>query len=116
LEVDKNGNPIVDGDDDDDGASTEIIYADTLCQPENMLQMLEMLLAFHAWYKRGHPFSLKSVKEKEEVMNAIQIMMWQIKTYAPCQDKNGWHLQNFHDLLHIVCDIENFGSPNQNTK
>jgi len=70
LEVDKNGNAIVDGD-DDDGASTEIIYADTLCEPENMLQMLEMLLAFHAWYKRGHPFLLKSVKEKEEVMNAI---------------------------------------------
>jgi len=34
------------------------------------------------------------------------------KTYAPHQDKNGWHLQKFHDLLHIVCDMENFGSPN----
>jgi len=35
-----------------------------------------------------------------------------IKTYAPCQDKNGWKLQKFHDMLHIVRDIENFGSPN----
>jgi len=32
---------------------------------------------------------LKTVEEKEELMNAIQIMMWQIKSYAPHQDKNG---------------------------
>jgi len=45
-------------------------------------------------------------------MNAIHIMMWQIKRYDPCQDRNGWHLQKFHDLLHIVRDIENYGSAN----
>jgi len=27
-------------------------------------------------------------------------------------DKNGWKLQKFHDMLHIVRDIENYGSPN----
>jgi len=111
AELDENGNTIVDGD-NDGGGDSEVIYADTLCEPENMLQMMEMLLAFHAWYKRGYPFSLKTNKEKEEVMNAICIMMWQIKRYAPHQDRNGWHLHKFHDLLHIVCDIENFGSPN----
>jgi len=111
AELDENGNVIVDGE-DDGGGDSEVIYADTLCEPENMLQMLEMLLAFHAWYKRGHPFSLKTNKEKEEVMNAICIMMCQIKRYAPHQNRNGWHLQKFHDLLHIVQDIENFGSPN----
>jgi len=110
AEVDENGNAIIDGN-DDEGEDTEVIYADTLCQPENMLEMLEMLLAFHAWYKRGHPFSLKTITEKEEVMKAIQIMMERIKTYAPRQDRNGWHLQKFHDL-HIVRDIENYGSPN----
>ena len=39
-------------------------------------------------------------------------MMEQIKKYAPRKDKNGWRLQKFHDLLHVVRDIENFGSPN----
>jgi len=39
-------------------------------------------------------------------------MMRQIKKFAPRKDKNGWHLQKFHDLLHIVRDIENYGSPN----
>jgi len=57
-------------------------------------------------------FSLKTCKDKEKVMNAIHIMIWHIKTYAPHQDRNGWHLQKFHDLLHIVRDIENYGSPN----
>ncbi len=38
--------------------------------------------------------------------------MERIKTYAPRQDRNGWHLQKFHDMLHIVRDIENYGSPN----
>ena len=70
AEVDENGNAIIDGN-DDEGEDTEVIYADTLCQPENMLEMLEMLLAFHAWYKRGHPFSLKTITKKEEVMKAI---------------------------------------------
>jgi len=69
-EVDENGNAIIDGD-DDEVEVTEVFYADTLCEPENMLEMLEMLLAFHAWYKRGHPFSLKTITKKEEVMKAI---------------------------------------------
>ena len=38
--------------------------------------------------------------------------MEQIKNFAPRKDKDGWHLQKFHDLLHIVRDIENYGSPN----
>jgi len=39
-------------------------------------------------------------------------MMWQIKTYAPCQDRNGWKTQKFHELLHVIWDIENYGGPN----
>jgi len=31
---------------------------------QKMLAMLELLLAFHAWYKRGHPFSLMNEEEK----------------------------------------------------
>jgi len=38
-------------------------------------------------------------------------MLHQIKINAPREDMNGWKLQNIHDMLHIVRDIENFGSP-----
>ena len=52
-----------------------------------------------------------SFSEKTDMLKAIWIMMEQIKKYALRKDKNGWCLQTFHDLLHIVRDIENFGSP-----
>lgn len=111
AEMDDDGNLLEEidiGEDDEE----EIVVADSLCQPKNMLEMLELLLAFHAWYQRGHPFSLQDDKEKFEMQQAIRIMMNQIKKFAPRKDKNGWRLQKFHDLLHIVRDIENYGSPN----
>jgi len=74
--------------------------------------MLELLLAFHAWYQRGHPFSLQDDQEKLEMQQEIRIVMKQIKYFAPRKDKNGWCLQNFHDHLHIVRGIENYVSPN----
>ena len=46
------------------------------------------------------------------MLNAIRIMMKEIIKNAPRVDKNGWRLQKFHDLLHVVRDIDNFGSPN----
>ncbi len=51
-------------------------------------------------------------RHKFEMQKAIRIMMRHIKKFAPRKDKNGWHLQKFHDLLHIVRDIETYGSPN----
>jgi len=111
ADIDEDGNQLLEldaGEDDEE----EVIYADSLCQPKNMLEMLELLLAFHAWYKRGHPFSLKNDKEKFEMQEAIRIMMRQIKKFAPRKNKNGWNLQIFHDVLHLVRDIKYCGSPN----
>jgi len=34
----------------------EIVVADSICKPKNMLEMLELLLAFHAWYKKDIHF------------------------------------------------------------
>jgi len=62
IELDEEDNEDVSeiGEVDDD----EIVVVDSLCKPKNMLEMLELLLAFHAWYKRGYPFSLKNEEEK----------------------------------------------------
>jgi len=57
-----------------------------------MLEMLELLLAFHAWYQRGHPFLLYNDKEKFEMLEAIRIIMGLIKSFAPRKDKSGRHL------------------------
>ncbi len=96
---------------EDEDEEEEDVFAESVCIPENMLLMLETLLAFHAWYKRGHPFFTQN-KSRKKVLMSIRIMMRAIKTNAPRVDRNGWKLQKFHDMLHIVRDIENFGSPN----
>jgi len=55
AEMDGEGNHLEELDFADDGAE-EVIYAGSLCQLKNMLEMLELLLAFHAWYQRCHAF------------------------------------------------------------
>jgi len=97
----------------EDGESEEeIVITDSLCEPTKMLYMLELMLAFfHAWYKTGHPFCLKTITDKRNMWDAIRTMMKEILENAPRNDKNGWKLQKCHDMLHIVRDIENYGSP-----
>jgi len=58
-------------------------FMQIVCVNQNMLEILELLWTFHAWYKRGYPFSLKNGKEKFEMQEAIRIMMRQIKKFAP---------------------------------
>jgi len=111
LEVDEDGNVIEDSDNESEDQS-EVGYSESFFHPEIILKMLEKLLAFHAWYKKGHPFCLKTETDKRKMFVAIRTMMGEIKMHAPRQDKNGWRLQKFHDLLHIVRDMYNFGSPN----
>ena len=111
LEVDEDGN-VIEVSDEEIDQNAEVIYTETLCKPKNMLKMFELLLAFHAWYKKGHPFCLKTNADKRKMLQAIRNMMSEIKENAPREDKNGWRLQKFHDLLHVVRDIDNFGSPN----
>ena len=84
----------------------DYVYTESLCFPKKMLTMLEMMLAFHAWYKRIHPFPLKTNKEKSKILSAIRIMLCEMKVTAPREAQNGWKLQKFHDMLHIVRDIE----------
>jgi len=67
AEMDENGNPILVQEEGDEAEEDHVIYAERLCQLANSLQMLELLLAFHAWYKRGPPFSLHTKKEKKQV-------------------------------------------------
>jgi len=80
-------------------------------EPYNVVYVLELLLAFHAWYHKGHPFLMQNLAEKELIQNAIKEMLEEVKTKAPHHEKCGWKLQKFHDHLHVVDDMEKFGSP-----
>ncbi|HEY9295875.1 MAG TPA: hypothetical protein VIQ31_05790, partial [Phormidium sp.] len=82
-----------------------------LCEPTDILYLLEMLLSFYAWYKHGHPFLLDNRETKEETKEAIRILLRSIKELVPRNCGNGWKLQKFHEILHLVDDMELFGSP-----
>ncbi len=47
------------GEDDED----DVICADSLCQPKNMLDMLELILAFHCLVQKRPPFSSRMTKK-----------------------------------------------------
>jgi len=80
--VDRDGNVIKDSD-NENGVNAEVVYTKRLCQPESILKMLEILLAFHAWYKKGYPFCLKTNDHKRKILMAIRLMMSKIKKNSP---------------------------------
>jgi len=43
--VDEDGNVIINSN-DEEGDNDDVVYTETLCQPENMLEILKMLHAF----------------------------------------------------------------------
>ncbi len=90
----------------------EELPSGVICEPTDILYLLEMLLSFHAWYKNGHPFSISSQESVAEVEDAIRIMLQSVKELTPRNHGNGWKLQKFHELLHLAKDIWYYGSPN----
>jgi len=65
AEVDDLGNSIT-NDDEENGPEVEVIIAESFCEPTKILYMLELMLAFHAWYKKGHQLCLKTPKDKKK--------------------------------------------------
>ena len=77
----------------------------------NQLYVLEMILSFHAWYKCGSPYFLGSEQVNKMIDKGIWCMLSEIKKYIPHNESNGWKLQKFHDMLHILQDMQMFGCP-----
>jgi len=77
----------------------------------DILYVLEMNLAFYAWYKRGEPFPVTDMASVSAVKRSIRILLNSIKEFTPRNHGNGWKLQKFHKHLHVPMDIYMFGSP-----
>lgn len=82
------------------------------CEPHQFLQLtMATFLCFQAWYKRCYPYNLRNDEVMTNVQYAISKMMSMIETKFPsCQERNGWKIQNFHELLHVPRSILVFGS------
>jgi len=59
AEMDDNCN-LIDSSDEEDDEDEEDVFAESV----GVTVMLEMLLAFHAWYWRGHPFHSRQNRSK----------------------------------------------------
>ena len=77
----------------------------------DILYVLEMNLAFYAWYKRGEPFPVNDPISIAAVRKSITVLLKTIKDFTPRNHGNGWKLQKFHEILHVPMDIYMFGSP-----
>lgn len=76
----------------------EELPSGVLCESTDILYLLEMLLAFYAWYKYGHPFSVNTLESFAETEEAIRILLQTIKELTPRNNGNGWKLQIPQDL------------------
>lgn len=78
------------------------------CSRKQFIDLLEEVLAFHAWYKYGKYDNTDSTSRRK-LNNTLRQMLQKIKTYVP-RTGLGWKIQKFHDLLHLVCDTSEYGN------
>ncbi len=85
-------------------------------QFQNWLNLFEMLLVFDAWthgsefWQRPHGDQKISVGERN-ALSGIRKMLHQVKTVAPRNEKQGWKIPKFHEILHLPWAIRQWGSP-----
>ena len=97
-------------DEDTDGGAYRAEENRGPCGPDRFLHVAQILLSFHAWYKRGGPHDLSTKEKRDHLMRAIRSLLNLVKEHLPRLDGNGWKLQKFHDLLHAVGEMMEFGS------
>ena len=80
------------------------------CNHVEFVQLMEVFLSFHAWYKSTVPLHWNN-SSKEKLHASIVEMLVMIRRYLPRTDGQGWKIQKFHEHLHIANDVDMFGSP-----
>ena len=81
------------------------------CSRADFIELAEALLTFHAW-SRLDMYPVDPVTKKiptETYRRSIQKMLAMVRFYMPRENGRGWGIQKFHDLLHLVDDMERFG-------
>jgi hypothetical protein len=77
-----------------------------------IVNMFECLLCFDAWLNRATFWKLDDLPAVKAGYRASIVKQMQMcKTYIPTVKATSWKFPKFHELLHIVDDIERFGAP-----
>jgi hypothetical protein len=70
-----------------------------------------MMLCFHAYYKKGEYWKCGDKISSEIFDRAIRGMMRQLlSTLDRGEGTNNWNIQKFHEVLHLVVQVEEYGN------
>jgi hypothetical protein len=106
----KSDDDAVDSDDEAEEDNNRNEDEITRCSYRSFVELLEMLLSFHSWYKSEVGIRWNNAS-RDAVHRSVITMINKVKTVLPRNTGYSWKLQKFHELLHIPIDVENFGSP-----
>jgi hypothetical protein len=82
------------------------------CSTRNFVQLAEMLLCFHAFYKSGHFWKSDDKDAPKTLDKALRRMMLQLTTTLNRGEGTmNWNLQKIHEILHLPMQMTEYGSP-----
>jgi hypothetical protein len=109
------------GDPDDmdaDSLANDIAFMEThdldepRCSTKNFVQLAEMLLCFHAFYKRGLLWKSNDKDAPKQLESALRRMMLQLtSTLNRGEGTMNWNAQKIHEILHLPMQMSEYGSP-----
>ena len=77
-----------------------------------ILECLECMLCFEQWANQPSFWPYEERKQHMQIaQQSIQRMLQMIKDTFPRRTGNGWKIPKFHEMLHLIYDIERYGSP-----
>ena len=77
----------------------------------DLQELLEALLAFHAWTKCASAYNCSSEDAIDQIRNSVRQLLEMVQQRLPREVGNGWKLQKFHEIMHLPDDISRFGTP-----
>jgi hypothetical protein len=79
---------------------------------KNIVEVFEALLCFDAWLMQDTFWDRSnSTNAIQSARSSIEALLKMCKNNIPAMKENCWKFPKFHELLHIVDDIERFGAP-----
>jgi Plavaka transposase len=80
-----------------------------------VLQVFESILCFDAWLNKSHYWETSDpesvAQEMAATKSSIRKFMEMCKEHIPIEKETAWKKPKFHELLHVVDDMERYGSP-----
>jgi hypothetical protein len=81
------------------------------CLTSNFVQLAEMFLCFHAFYKSGHFWKSNDKDAPRRLDKALCRMMLQLtSTLNQGEGIMNWNLQKIHEILHLPIQMTEYGS------